>query len=89
ALYIANHAKDKAVAKRFVNALRDECSRLERYPAVGSVPKDHLLRSLGYRFLIHKDHLIFYSTDEEKKKVDVLAIFNTKKDYMRVIRRFI
>lgn len=89
AFYIAEKAMDRDVAKQFVNELRIECKRLEDNPSAGAFPKDHLLRSFGYRFIVHKDYLIFYSIDEENKIVNVLAIFNSKKDYTRSMRKFI
>lgn len=36
-----------------------------------------------------QDFLIFYLVDEEEKQVNVMAIFNSKKDYMRVLKNFI
>lgn len=89
ALYIAEISKDKEIARRFVNALKNECKRLEEFPESGPLPKDRILLSSGNRFIIYKDYLIFYSIQEDIKEVDVLAIFNAKKDYMRVMRRFI
>ena len=89
ALYIADKAQDKAIAKRFVNELRVECNRLEEFPNAGANPKDRILCSCGYKYLIHKEYLVFYSINEQEKEVDVLAIFNAKKDYMRVMRKFI
>ena len=44
---------------------------------------------MDYRYLTHKDYLIFYNTDEGAKIVNVLAIVNAKKDYPRVMRKFI
>ena len=89
AFYIAEQAKDKEIAKKFVNELRTECNRLETFPEAGAMPKDRILRSAGYKYIIYKDYLIFYSIQEEMSEVDVLAIFNAKKDYMRVMRKFI
>ena len=40
-------------------------------------------------FTVHKEYLIFYLVDEEEKQVNVMTIFNAKKDYMRVMKRFI
>lgn len=89
ALWIAEQAKDKELAKRFVNELREECKKLNTFPNSGSLPKDRILKSLGYRFIVHKDYLIFYLTDDEKMIVNVMAVFNAKRDYMRVMRKFI
>ena len=76
AFYIAEQSKDKEIARQFVNELREKCSRLEEFPQAGALPKDHVLRSLEYRFISHKEYLIFYSVDEKEQAVNVLAIFN-------------
>jgi addiction module RelE/StbE family toxin len=89
AFYIAEQAKDKEVAKAFVKELSEQCARLSDYPLIGSLPKDRMLVSLGYRFLVHKDYLIFYSLDEPAKIVYIQAIFNAKKDYTRVFKKLI
>ncbi|MCQ2529220.1 MAG: type II toxin-antitoxin system RelE/ParE family toxin [Saccharofermentans sp.] len=89
ALWIAGQAKDTNIAKRFVNELREECNKLNSFPDRGALPKDRILLSMGYRFIVFKDYLIFYLTDDEKMVVNVMAIFNAKRDYMRVMRKFI
>jgi len=89
AFWIAEQSKDVAIAKRFVNELREECHRLDLFPNSGVLPKDRILKSLGYRFAAHKEYLIFYQVDEEKSEVYIMAIFNAKKDYMRVMKKFI
>jgi plasmid stabilization system protein ParE len=86
---IAFQAKDKEVAKNFIKKLRQECKILETFPDSGAMPKDRVLRSAGQRFLAHKGYLIFYTTDETKEIVYILAVFNEKQDYMRIMKRFI
>lgn len=89
AFYIAERSMDNEIAKRFVIELREQCARLTDFPQSGALPKDRVLRSLEFRYIVHKDYLIFYSIDEPQKIVNVLAIFNSKKDYLRVMRKFI
>ena len=89
AFWIAEQSKDKEIAKRFVGELRETCKKLDTFPNAGAIPKDRLIRSEGYRFTVHKEYLIFYLVDEEKKQVNVMAIFNAKKDYMRVMKKYI
>ena len=89
AFYLADQAKDKEIARRFVGELRGKCARLADFPQSGALPQDHILRSLEYRFIPHKEYLIFYSVDEERKAVNVLAIFNARKDYLRVMSRLL
>ena len=77
AFWIAEKSKDREIAKRFVGELRETCRKLDTFP------------NAGYRFTVHKEYLIFYLVDEEEKQVNVMTIFNAKKDYMRVMKRFI
>ena len=89
AFWIAEQSKDKEIAKRFVGELRETCKKLDTFPNAGAIPKDRVIRSEGYRFTVHKEYLIFYLVDEEKKQVNVMAIFNAIKDYMRVMKKYI
>ena len=89
ATYIAEQSKDKAIAVRFVNELREKTKQLELFPESGSLPDDRVMKSAEYRFLIHKDYLIFYRFDPKAETSYILAIFNAKRDYTRVLRTFI
>lgn len=89
AFYLSEKSGDKKIAIKFVNELREQTRQLILFPESGALPKDRILKSLGYRFLVHKDYLLFYHVDEQKETVYVTAIFNGKKDYMRVMKRFL
>lgn len=73
-LWIAQKSQDKEIAKGFVNELRVECRKLESFPNRGSLPKDRILKSLGYRFLAYRDYLIFFLADEEKRVVAIYQV---------------
>lgn len=88
AFYIAGRAMDNEVAKHFVTELREQCMKLADFPQSGAFPNDRILRSLDFRYIVHKEYLIFYTIDEAQKIVYVLAIFNSRKDYLRVMRKF-
>ena len=89
AFWIAEQSKDREIAKRFVGELRETCKKLDTFPNAGAIPKDRVIRSAGYRFTVHKEYLIFYLVKKKKKQVNVMAIFNAKKDYMRVMKKYI
>lgn len=86
---LAELSKDKELSKRFVRELQQSCKMLETFPESGAFPRDRILRSSGYRFLVFKDYLTFYTIDKEKRVVYIAAVFNGKKDYMRVMRKYI
>lgn len=89
AFHIANQSRNKDIAIRFVKKLREKCKNLETMPEIGSLPKDRVLVSNGYRFLVHDNYLIFYTYVKEEKSVYVNAIFNAKRDYTCVMKKFI
>ena len=89
AFHIAVISKDKELAKRFVLELQDNCRILGTFPESGALPRDRILKSAGYRFLVYKDYLTFYTVDKENSLVHIMAIFNGKKDYMRVMRKYL
>ena len=59
------------------------------FPRSGSIPEDPIIKSSGFRFIVHKNYLIFYSIEESEKTVRIRAVFNSRQDYMRVITKFI
>lgn len=87
ALYLADLSKDKNLAIRFVKELREKARILEQFPESGVIPADRVLKSSGYRFLVHKNYLLFYLYEKEANTVYVMAIFNGKRDYLRVMKK--
>lgn len=86
ALWIYEQSGDADPAASFVSVLREKCRLLETQPESGAVPKDYVLKSLGYRYLTYKHYLIFYLAEPSDKKVYIHAFFNEKMDYFRVIK---
>ena len=89
AVYLAEQAGDKEPAIRFVNVLREKVKVLESFFESGAIPNDRILKSAGYRFLVHKEYLIFYQYDKKENAAYLQAFFNAKRDYTRVMRRFV
>ena len=89
AFYIADFSKDKNLAIRFVKELQEKTKILEQFPESGAIPRDRVLKSNGYRFISHKDYLLFYLYEKKENKAYVMAIFNGKRDYMRVMKKFL
>ena len=89
AIYIAERAQDKQIAIRFVKELQSITKILETFPESGAIPRDRVLKSSGYRFLSHKDYLVFYLHEKVEHRVYIMAVFNGKRDYMRVMKKFL
>ena len=89
AMYIAERTQDKNMAIPFVKELQNETKILEAFPESGAIPRDRILKSSGYRFLSPKDYLLFYMYEKIENKVYILAVVNGKRDYMRVMKKFL
>lgn len=89
AFYLADLSKDKALAIRFVKELQAQTRILEQFPESGAIPKDRILKSNGYRFLVYKDYLLFYQYQKAEDTAYILAIFNGKRDYMRAMKKYL
>ena len=89
ALNIADISKNKDIAVNFVNEMQKKCDQLIDFPESGALPNDRVLRSLGYRFLIYKDYLMFYTVDQESETVYIQAAFNAKRDYIRALKKML
>ena len=83
ALGIVEISRDPDTAAGIIEELREKCGILDSGPESGAVPRDYVLKAMGYRFLVHKHYLIFYIIEH---KVYIHAVFNEKQDYFRVMR---
>ena len=70
-----------------LQSLKKNCDSLNLLPEAGALPKDYVLKALGYRYLTHKQYLIFYLTDSAEHKVFIHTVFHEKLDYSRFMSR--
>jgi len=89
AISIAELAKDKNIAIRYVKELQESTKILETFPESGAIPRDRILKSSGYRFIAHKDYLLFYLYEKAENRVYIMAVFHGKRDYMRVMKKYL
>lgn len=87
ALNIYEQSGDLDTAVSFVTALQEQCMALAAFPERGAIPKDYVLKALGYRYLVYKHYLTFYLMDETERNVYIHAFFNEKQDYFRYMRK--
>ena len=80
AFNLAELSKDKKLAIRYVKELQEQTKILQQFPESGAIPKDRVLKSNGYRFLAHKDYLIFYLYNKQENRAYIMAIFNGKRE---------
>ena len=85
-LYIYEYSKSIATATHFIKKIKEACLILEKFPEAGSIPRDKVLRSMNYRFISYDNYVIFYYFDEEKSISFILSFFNSKQDYINIIK---
>ena len=89
AVYIADLSKDKNLAIRFVKELQKKTKILEQFPESGAIPRDRVLKSSGYRFLVHKDYLIAYLYEKSENTAHIMAVRGRKHDYLCIMKKFL
>lgn len=88
AFCVTEEPKDKETTKQLGHELRVEYTHFEYFPESGFFLNGCFLFNLDFKFSIHKDYYIYYSIQEDKTELDVLAIFNIK-NHIRVMCKFI
>lgn len=71
-------------ARAITDALYDAMERLTRFPLSAPTVRDPELRRIGYRYVIVKDHLMFYRLIGDT--VYVYHIVHGKTDYPALLR---
>ena len=89
AFNLLERTRDKAVAKRIVMELQTSCETLKTFPESGAIPKDRILVSNGYRFLTKREYLLFYTFDRRKSTVYIIAVIDGRRDYVRILKRYL
>ena len=78
ALNIYEQSGDLDTAVSFVTELQQQCLALNSFPERGAIPKDYVLKALGYRYLVYQHYLIFYQFDSHEHTVTIHAFFQRK-----------
>lgn len=74
AVHLAKRSGSRELAVRFVRELQGQTAILVQFPESGAFPQDRMLKSSGFRFLTHKDYLLFYRYERAECRVYIMAI---------------
>lgn len=75
--FVAREAPRRAGS--FIDELLHAIESLETMADRGARPRDPTLRDLGYRFLVHRDYLVFYKV--LKRQVRVYRVLRGSRAY--------
>lgn len=83
--YIAEDSDSVDTALNYLDCLEREILKLGTSPHMGSLPRYSTLKRRGYRVLIVRRHLIFYTVDDEAKQVMIHAVVDARQHYVNLI----
>ena len=79
--YIA--AENPAAANSFATKIEKNLELLSENPLMGRIPRDEEIRNLGYRYLIVKNYIIFYTIED--KTILIHRILHSARNYKSLI----
>ena len=79
--YIA--AENPTAAVQMAAKIEKNISLLADNPYLGRIPEDEELVRLGYRFLVVKNYLIFYTVEE--RTIFIYRIIHGARDYLHIL----
>ena len=83
--YISAQLSAPMTATKMMDALEDAIARLADIPQKYSLVTDERLASMGYRKLVVKNYIAFFTIDEQSKTVDVERILYVRRDWLRIL----
>ena len=84
-LYIASQLSATISALNMMELLEEAMVGLSDTPQRCSLVADERLSQMGYRKLIVKNYVVFFSIDEKNKVVDVERILYGRRDWLRIL----
>jgi len=84
-VFIHLESKDRNTAISYLDLLEESILSLEKLPERGSNPRYKILSNQGYKYLVVKNHLIFYKVDQENKIVTVYRVLHSKSQYQNFL----
>lgn len=79
--YIA--AENPVAANSLATKIEKNLELLSENPLMGRIPRDEEIRNLGYRYLIVKNYIIFYTI--ENKTILIHRILHGARDYKPIL----
>jgi addiction module RelE/StbE family toxin len=85
ARYISAQLDAPMTAIKMIDALDEAIGGLanmpQKYPSIA----DDRLAAMGYRKLIVKNYIVFFTVDEKRKTVDVVRVLYARRDWLRIL----
>ena len=79
--YIAE--ENLSAADAIANEIEKVISSLSNHPFLGRIPNEEELLTLGYRYMVVQNYLIFYTV--EGKTIFIHRIIHGARDYLKIL----
>lgn len=86
--YIAVSLNEPQTALKYIRSLRKKILSLEALPNAYTLVDDEPWRSRGIRKIIHKNFLVYYRVDDNKKCVYILNVIYARRDQLNCLSRY-
>ena len=83
--YISEHLVAPQAANDLMDNIEASIMKLKDFPYSGSLVRDDILKSRGYRKLIVKNYLIFHLIDEAEKQVVIMRVLYGAQKYENLL----
>jgi plasmid stabilization system protein ParE len=83
--YISAQLLAPMTALKMMETIEEDLASLAYMPHGHPPVVDERLASMGYRKLIVKNHIAFFTVDEKAKIVDVERILYARRDWLRIL----
>jgi toxin ParE1/3/4 len=83
--YIAAQLSVPMTATKMMEAIQEAIAGLADMPQKCPPVTDERLASMGYRKLVMKNYIAFFTIDEKSKVVDVERILYARRDWLRIL----
>ena len=83
--YIASQLFAPLSALNMMDLLDEAMTGLSDLPQRCPVVRDERLSEMGYRNLIVKNYVVFFSIDEKNKVVNIERILYVRRDWLRIL----
>jgi plasmid stabilization system protein ParE len=83
--YIANSLKAPIAANNLLDEIEKHEEILENTPNIYSFVPDEYLAGKWIKFVIIKNYMMFYTINEDEKRVDVIRFLYNRRDWKNII----
>ena len=83
--YISAQLYTPITALKMMEMIEEAIAGLSDLPLSRPLVVDDRLSSMGYRKLIIKNYIVFFTVNEKEKVVDVARILYARRDWLRIL----